>query len=117
MAILGSYGLMSAKEIVAQSSMDKVRISRAVKKLCASQLLRRDIDGEDRRRSVLRLTPKGAEIFRSLVPQVRAMEKKLLDGLSPEEYDTLKYLMAKVRDNSEALGAPNTPRRKAMING
>ena len=103
MAVLGPYGVLSASEIVAQSSMDKVNVSRAIARLRKSGLLKRDIDGDDRRRSVVRLTDQGREVFRTLVPKVLELEEKLFEGLSLQERHTLIRLMAKVRANAEAL--------------
>ena len=102
MAVLGPHRSMSAGEIVAQSSMDKVNVSRAIKGLRQAGFLKRDIDGDDRRRAVLRLTEKGEEAFRVLVPLLRQLEAELLHGLSDDDRATLLRLMDKVRKNAEA---------------
>ena len=103
MAVLGSHQALSAGEIVARSSMDKVAVSRAIKRLRQAGLLKRDIDGDDRRRAVLRLTDRGAEVFGHLVPLVLELEERLLQGLSAEERATLLSLMERVRANAAAL--------------
>lgn len=103
MAVLGIHRGLSASEIVEQSSMDKVNVSRAVKSLRQSGLLKRDIDGEDRRRAVLRLTDAGSAIFTDLVPRMLKVEAALLDGLTEDERRTLTHVMAKVRRNAEAI--------------
>ncbi len=106
LAVLGSHGTLSAGEIVRLSGMDKVNVSRAIQGLRSAGLLRRDIDGEDRRRALLRLTDRGAEAFRTLVPLVLKREAELLQGLSTDERATLIRLMEKVRKNAETLSAP-----------
>ncbi|MBC6405948.1 MAG: MarR family transcriptional regulator [Rhodospirillales bacterium] len=103
MAVLGSHRVLSASEIVERSSMDRVAVSRAIKGLREAGLLKRDIDGDDQRRAVLRLTPKGSAVFHDLVPRVRALEEDLLAGLSAKERQTLLSLMARVRDNALSL--------------
>ena len=103
MAVLGSHQALSAGEIVARSSMDKVAVSRAIKRLRQAGLLKRDIDGDDRRRAVLRLTDQGTEVFGHLVPLVLELEERLLEGLSAEERTTLLALMERVRANAAAL--------------
>jgi len=103
MAVLGPYRALSASEIVERSSMDKVNVSRAIKGLRNAGYLKRDIDGDDRRRAVLRLTKSGIEVFKALTPKVREVEQQLLKGLSPQERDTLIRLMAKVHDNAKTL--------------
>ncbi|SDQ23486.1 MarR family transcriptional regulator [Pseudovibrio sp. Tun.PSC04-5.I4] len=103
MAILGRNHALSASEIVERSSMDKVNVSRAVQSLRKKEFLRRDIDGEDRRKSVLRLTAEGLRIFKDVVPLVRDVETALTANLSAQEQDVLLALMEKVQHNAEAL--------------
>jgi len=103
--VLGPRQALSAGDIVAQSSMDKVNVSRAVGRLREAGLLKRDIDGDDRRKAVLRLTPEGVEVFNALVPKVLAMQEHLFDGLSSDERATLLELMSKVRGNADRIRA------------
>jgi DNA-binding MarR family transcriptional regulator len=93
---------MSASEIVEQSSMDKVNVSRAIAGLRKSGMVKRDVDGDDRRRSVLRLTERGCEVYGILVPKVLDLEERLLNGLTIDERKTLLTLMEKVRLNAVA---------------
>ncbi|WP_208985649.1 MarR family transcriptional regulator [Pseudovibrio sp. Ad26] len=103
MAILGRNQALSASEIVERSSMDKVNVSRAVQALRKKEFLRRDIDGEDRRKSVLRLTEKGLAVFNDVIPLVRDVEAALTENLSAEEQAVLLTLMEKVQKNAEGL--------------
>ncbi|WP_310621645.1 MarR family winged helix-turn-helix transcriptional regulator [Flexibacterium corallicola] len=103
MAILGGTKALSASEIVERSSMDKVNVSRAVQALRKKELLRRDIDGEDRRKSVLRLTEKGLAVYNDVIPLVQSVEAALTENLSLEEQATLLSLMEKVQKNAEIL--------------
>ena len=108
-SVLGTDRALSAGEIVEQSSMDKVNVSRAIAKLRERGLLKRDIDGDDRRRSVLRLTQRGCEVYHILVPKVLELEERLLDGLTDDERRTLITLMDTVRNNAESICAQNRP--------
>ena len=105
MAVLNDFEPLSAKEIVARSSMDKVNVSRAISGLQKSGLLERHVDPTDRRRVLLRLTRQGKQIMRELIPHILDIEQNLLAGLSEGEQDTLKALMKKVSDNANALTA------------
>lgn len=104
MSVLGPHQSMSANEITTRSSMNKVNVSRAVSRLRKRGFLKQDIDGDDRRRSVLHLTEEGKDAFGTLVPLVRNVEAQLLDGLNPEEIEQLTILMDKVRSNAEKKG-------------
>ncbi len=104
MAVLGPHGTLSASEIVERSSMDKVNVSRAIKKLQKTGYLKRDIDGNDKRKAVLRLTDEGRKIHLALIPMVKELEQNLLEGLSHDEIEQLKSLMEKVRHNAEKSG-------------
>jgi DNA-binding MarR family transcriptional regulator len=83
--------------------MNKVNVSRAVARLRKRGFLKQDIDGDDRRRSVLRLTEEGRKVFYDLIPRVKEVERQLLAGLSEEEIRTLISLMARVRENANSL--------------
>ena len=107
MAVLGPYNAMSASQIVSLSSMDKVNVSRAIKGLQTRGLLKRDIDGDDRRRAVLRLTEKGRHIFHALVPLVKQAEEKCLQDLSAQERSMLISLMERVRIATQSF-SPDT---------
>ena len=100
MAVLGNNQPLTASELVELSSMDKVQISRAIKKLEETNLLFRQEDPEDRRRIFLTLSRRGNDIFQELVPKVLQLEQDLLAGLTDEEQATLLGLMEKVRINA-----------------
>ena len=102
MAVLGTDRI-SATDIVARSSMNKVNVSRAINGLREAGYLRREIDDSDRRRAVLRLTDDGLDVLRTLIPLVREREAQLLSGLTDAERAALVRLMEKVRSNAAAL--------------
>ncbi len=103
MAILGLDESYTAVEIVELSSMDKVTVSRAVKKMLEAGMLDRCINKNDARSSVLSLSGKGRKIYLDLVPQLLAFEKQLLKGISRKEHDLLLSLMKKVQKNASDL--------------
>lgn len=117
MAVLGPTKALSASEIVEQSSMDKVTVSRAIKGLQAHGFLKRDIDNADKRRAVLKLTQTGIDAFSELVPLVKQIEKDCLQGLSPEERETLISLMHRVRQNAETLAQDSADKQRIASNG
>ncbi|WP_413208353.1 MarR family winged helix-turn-helix transcriptional regulator [Rhodospirillum sp. A1_3_36] len=106
LAVLCDNAPLSAKEIVGRSSMDKVNVSRAISALQKKGILERHIDPTDRRRILLRLTRKGRLILTDLLPEVKQVEERMLDGLSAEERDTFLRLMTRVTANARAIGPP-----------
>jgi DNA-binding MarR family transcriptional regulator len=100
MAILGSApeGLQ-ASEIVARSSMDKVVVSRAVKRMEERGLLTRKSNAADGRSFLLQLSDEGRAAFEDLGPKLLAVEKQMLGGLSDTEISAFLAVTRKIRDN------------------
>ncbi|MCF6304927.1 MAG: MarR family transcriptional regulator [Rhodobacteraceae bacterium] len=103
MAVLGPQDMFSASELVARSSLGKVNVSRAIKGLKAAGYVRRDIDSDDKRRAVVRLTAKGRQVLATLVPLVKAREAELFEGLEANEKQQLLGLMQKVKRNADRI--------------
>lgn len=104
MAVLGRYPDLSANEVAERTAMDKVAISRAVARLLERGLLEREIHGEDRRRSVLRLTDAGFSVYDEVAPMTLACERSLLGPLSEDERTLLWRLINKLGgDGMEAV--------------
>jgi len=80
-AVVGRFGPMSANEAAERTEMDKVRVSRAVQRMLAGGLLERATDAQDRRRSILQLSPKGAAIRIEIAPFAHQIEHQLLSPL------------------------------------
>jgi DNA-binding MarR family transcriptional regulator len=96
MAVLGQQGAMSVNAVIAQTTMDKVRVSRALAKLLKAGLVTRDADPRDRRHAILGLTAAGRELFDQIVPLIQDAEAELMAGLSETEREALSSVLAKV---------------------
>ena len=104
MAVLGQQGAMSANAVIAQTTMDKVRVSRAVAKLLKAGLITREADPQDRRRAILNLTSAGLEIYRQIVPLVQEVEAEIVSALSGTERAVLDNALAKIEAYLEQSG-------------
>ncbi len=115
LAIIASKPSLSAVSVARLAQMDTVAVSRAVTKLMDRGLLLRDLDSEDRRRSVLNLSAEGAELHDQIAPLARQLEANLLEDFSEEELQlfekAIRVLYAKSKDFADAFNAP--PRRLA----
>ncbi len=102
MAVLGSCAPLSANQVAERTAMDKVRVSRAVARLLRSGRIDRRPDAADRRRSLLRLSRQGNDIYEKIVPLARAVESKLVTALDTDERraldDVMRKLQARARD-------------------
>jgi DNA-binding MarR family transcriptional regulator len=101
MAVLALAPGLSAAEVAERTAMDKVAVSRAVGSLLAAGRIARDTHGEDRRRSVLHLTPAGEAIHAEVVPMALGYERALLSVLDPGEQRTLAQLLDKLDGNGD----------------
>lgn len=93
MAVIGRYPDLSAGEVAQRTGMDKVAVSRAVAGLLEDGRLERDTHGDDRRRSVLRLSAEGERVYREIVPHALEFEARLLGGMPPAERELLFRLL------------------------
>lgn len=85
MAILGRNPNLTASQIVDISRMDKVAISRAVKRLVEMGRLSATGDPHDARRQRLNLSAEGWKIYEQIVPLALGVEEKLLADMSEDE--------------------------------
>jgi len=97
MAVLGEESDLSAQDVSSRTAMDKVAVSRAVKKLIHSNMVSREFDVADKRRSILNLTSKGLEIYQQVVPLAKSYEDELLKQVSESEVKEFVYLLNKLR--------------------
>ena len=95
-AVLGEESDLSAAQVAERTAMDKVAISRAVKKLLAANRIERHFAKIDKRRSVLTLSPQGQEIYNQVVPLALSYDTKILQQLSIKEQECLDYLLKKL---------------------
>lgn len=103
-AVLGRFPGQTASEIVKRTAMDKVAISRAVKRLQVKRLVERKPMAGDRRRQPLQLTrPAGRRLFRKIVPLALAYEQSLLAALTESERQRLDRLLAKLQDQAREV--------------
>jgi DNA-binding MarR family transcriptional regulator len=92
-AVLGRFGPLSANGVAGRTYMDKVRVSRAVQRLLERGLIERAMDEEDRRRSILRLSPEGAAIRAEVAPLALDIESRLMAVLSVEDRGDLNRIL------------------------
>ena len=95
-AVLGQQGAMSSSEVIAQTAMDKVRVSRAVAKLLKADLVTREANPRDRRHAILGLTVSGRDTYSQIVPLIQDAEAEMLRTLTEAEREILSIALAKI---------------------
>lgn len=103
MAILGRNPGLTASQIVDISRMDKVAISRAVKRLVEMGRLTAIGDPDDARRQRLNLSDKGRQIYEQIVPLALSVEEKLLADMSEDERTALHEAITRLDRASSKL--------------
>jgi DNA-binding MarR family transcriptional regulator len=101
-AILGEGDPLTQLEIVRQSVMDKMTVSRAVRPLIDRGLIL-TAPHADKRSRLLTLSDTGTKLYESVAPEALAMERTLLAEFSGEEIDALRAALAKLEEASARL--------------
>ncbi len=104
MAVLGLEPGLSAAQVAERTAMDKVAVSRAVSGLLRSRRVLRTLSDADRRRSVLKLSRAGEEVYWQVIPIARRYEQRLLEDFSTAECAQLDLLMARLLEKAHSLG-------------
>jgi len=96
LAVLNRYEPLSAAQLCVKTNMDKVAVSRALNRLTDRKRIKRDLADEDRRRSVLRLSHTGRQIYQKIEPLALGYQNELLATLSTREQEQLTIIMNKL---------------------
>ena len=102
-ATLAEHNTLNARQIVAFTTMEKSKVSRAVANLGARGLIIQKRAEGDSRAKDLTLTDQGLALYRSIVPRVLEWERELLTEMTSGEYRDLMYLLDKLGSRLEAL--------------
>ncbi|MCO5100927.1 MAG: MarR family transcriptional regulator [Burkholderiaceae bacterium] len=112
MAVIGSFAPLSTKTVAAYTTVNKVRVSRAVSRLVQIGYVTRALDPADNRLLKLDFSPKGKAIFEVISAEATAWEGALLESFSDEEIDVLVRVLTRLRAR---VGELAPARRKAKV--
>lgn len=94
---LVASGRCSPKAILEVSGRDKTSLSRAVARAAKAGLVEHERSSSDKRRLILRLTPRGSEALEQARRLAERASPKLVAGLSPKERRRLLKIAKKLR--------------------
>lgn len=95
-ALLGRHPGASARDVARRSGMDKVAVSRAVRRLLEAGRIEREPNTADRRERHLRLSDEGRRIHDQVVPAALDFEAHLTAGLDAGEAAMLDRIVDKL---------------------
>ena len=90
-------------QVLERTTLDKMRISRALSRMEAAGWVERSPDPHDRRGQLVRLLPAGRALYRKIEPMVQAREAYLLSALDPQEREVLDRALDKVLECATQL--------------
>lgn len=102
-AALAGQAAMKTTRLMECSTLDKMRVSRAIARLEANGLIVRTPDPEDGRAWLVELQPAGIALYKKIEPMVQAREEFLLSALSESERVAFSAAMDKVYSRAEQL--------------
>jgi DNA-binding MarR family transcriptional regulator len=103
--------------LAARLGVDRNSTSLLVASLEAKGLVTRRVSDTDRRARLVRLTPRGEQLFAELHPKGIELQWQVLDVLAPAERDMLLDLLVRVIEANPGLARPGAGRRKRGGNG
>ncbi len=104
-ATLATYAPISAKQLAGILDVNAVQMTRSLTKLQNLGLISRRTDQRDKRRVELRLTKKGQDVFRRIVPKALTVEDRVLSGFSAAEREQLALFLKRMEENVHADNA------------
>jgi DNA-binding MarR family transcriptional regulator len=105
MAHLGEGPARPTPEVIENTGMDPVKVSRAVTRLVDKGLAAREPNPNDQRAQLLRLTPQGLAVYGEIVPLARALLDELTEELAPQELEALHDMLLRLRARARSLAA------------
>lgn len=108
---LAMDGSVSQQELTVDAGLDAAGVSRLVAKMAEQKLVSIRVDTRDRRRRLVRLTPKGFAMVESLSPVVDACARKVVVGLTEAEEVRLLQLLDKAVISTAKMHADRRTRR------
>ena len=103
LAALVEGGPTSPTDLAQRTRLEGARIARTVKALVDKKLVTRTARPGDRRRAELAATAQGQELYRDLLPQLAAINQRLMAVLTEEESLVLDSLLQRLAANAEAI--------------
>lgn len=100
---LYEQGAMAPSALAERFQLDRARTSRMIGPLVDKGLITRSAHPGNRKQALVELTAEGRALYEALMPQVKDINQRLLQGLSPAEMAQLDALLGRLHASAEAL--------------
>jgi DNA-binding MarR family transcriptional regulator len=107
----------SLADILAALPMDQPTASRVVAAVCRRKLVTIQNDPKDRRRRLMRLTPKGREFAERCLTVAAQVRGAIVDRFSPDEIATLRGWLRRIVENLDELDRTSPPDSRTRTPG
>lgn len=94
---------MRQKDLAETLSLEKSSLVRVLSQLRDMGLVEWCVDPDDRRAKSIQLSARGHELARQVLARSLEVERKLLEGLSPEEVQLTRQALEKIARQFDAL--------------
>lgn len=105
LAQIATFEGITQARLAAAADTDPMTMSGVLDRLEKRGLIERYVDPTDSRAKLARLTPEGEVVFSSARKVGLAMFESALEGVSPEDRETVVAVLGKMRGNLIGLGA------------
>ena len=99
MVLMAIHGTVSAQQVSQIIGMDKASVSRCFKQMSQKKLIGLELEPNDGRIRLARLTVHGRHVHDQILGIALAREKELLAVLSASEQETLIHLLKRLHEN------------------
>ena len=90
---------ITQQEIAKKVFKDNASVTRIIELLVKSEYLEREVNAEDRRKSILRVTDEGKSIIEKVQNLVLENRKNALETVTSEELEAMNISLQKIIDN------------------
>ena len=97
--VLANHPGVSAGEVAALTGLDKMSVSRALSALVRRSRVVRKVDGEDKRRLLLRLSAEGERLYERIGGPAKERERSVFRGMGEADQKQLGRLLDRLIDN------------------
>ena len=117
LALLQGHDGMTPSALADKVQLDRARTSRAIGALVAKKLMVRTLAVADRRGAQLALTREGQRLYEELMPQIQAINQRILSVLTEAQSTQFQDSLERLRVSAQALhdeamiALPKTHRR------